>query len=594
MRVGRERFAVDLVAVSGGFNPQVALASHHGGRPVWSEALASFTPGEPPPGMAVAGGAAGRLSLAACLKDGAATAAAALQDLGFAVGPASFRANDESSDVRPLWRVKGGRGKAFVDLQNDVTDKDVEIATREGFRSVEHLKRYTTLGMGTDQGRTSNVVGHALLAEMTGRSPSEAGAVLSRPPHYPVAIGVFAGGHRGVHFRPSRRTPSHAWAEAQGAVFVDAGQWRRAQWYPVRGESDWLESACREASAVRTKVGVCDVSTLGKIDLQGPDAAEFLDRVYANTFSTLPIGRARYGLMLREDGIVLDDGATARLGAEHFLMSTTTANAARVMQHLEFCRQVLWPELDLQIVSVTEQWAQFAVAGPCSRDLLRDLLGGALDLSNDAFPYMAAAEFPLGGTTARLCRLSFSGELGYELAVPAAAGDSLVRALMRAGAAYGVEPYGTEALSILRIEKGHVAGGELNGQTTAGDLGLGRMLSTRKDYIGRTMASRPGLLAADRPTLVGLRPLDPTERVRAGAHLLPVGAAETAANDEGHVTSAAYSPALGHWIALGLLKGGPQRAGEHVRAYDPVRNSDVEVEVCPPVFVDPEGERLRA
>ena len=464
--------------------------------------------------------------------------------------------------------------------------------TREGYRSVEHLKRYTTLGMATDQGRTSNVNGHALLAEMTGQTPAAAGTVLARPPHYPVAIGVFAGAHRGAHFRPARPTPSHAWASEQGAVFVDAGQWRRAQWFPRPGEIDWLESACREALAVRNKVGVCDVSTLGKIDLQGPDAAAFLDRVYVNTFSTLPVGKARYGVMLRDDGLILDDGTTARLGPEHFVMSTTTANAGRVMQHLEYCHQALWPELDLQMVSVTEQWAQFAVAGPRSRELLQDLVGGALDLANAAFPYMAAAEFELGGISARLFRLSFSGELAYEIAVPAAYGDSLVRALVRAGARYGVEPYGTEALSILRIEKGHAAGGELNGQTTAADLGLGRMMSSKKDYIGRALAGRPGLTAPDRPALVGLRPVDGGERVRAGAHLLPLGAPGTAEHDQGHVTSAAFSPMLDQWIALGLIKGGSGRIGERVRAYDPVRNGDVEVEVCAPVFVDPEGTRL--
>ncbi len=448
--------------------------------------------------------------------------------------------------------------------------------------------------MGTDQGRTSSVTGHALTAAMAGRTPGEGGSVLARPPHFPIAVGVFAGAHRGAHFRPARRTPSHAWAEVQGAVFGDAGQWRRAQYYPRPTESDWLESACREAMAVRTRVGVCDVSTLGKIDLQGPDAGAFLDRVYVNTFSTLPVGKARYGLMLREDGFVLDDGTAARLGAERFLVSTTTANAARVMQHLEYCHQVLWPDLDLQMASVTEQWAQFAVAGPLSPRLLEALIGDALDLSDTAFPYMAAAEFPLGETIARLFRLSFSGELAYELAVPADRGDALIRALFAAGQAYGVEPYGTEALSILRIEKGHVAGGELNGQTTAADLGLGRMMSTRKDYIGRLMASRPGLTAADRPSLVGLRPLDPAERLRVGAHLLPLGAPGTAEHDQGHVTSAAFSPALDGWIALGLLQGGTGRIGERVRAYDPVRKGDLEAEVCSPVFYDPEGERLRA
>jgi sarcosine oxidase subunit alpha len=289
----------------------------------------------------------------------------------------------------------------------------------------------------------------------------------------------------------------------------------------------------------------------------------------------------------------MDDGTSARLAPDHYVMSTTTANAAKVMQHLEFCRQVLWPELDVQLASVTEQWAQHAVAGPCSRDVVRRLVDPGFDVSNEGFPYLGAAEVTIcGGTPARLFRLSFSGELAYELAVPARWGDALVRAIAVAGEEHGIVPYGTEALGVMRIEKGHVAGAELHGQTTARDLGLGRMLSTKKDFIGRVMARRPGLTDPERPTLVGVRPVDPQARLRAGAHFLRLGAAATAANDEGHLTSVAFSPTLGHWIGLGLLSRGPERIGERVRAYDPVRGDDTEVEVCHPVFVDPEGKRL--
>jgi len=590
----RRTLEVDLLAVSGGWSPQIALAAHHGERPVWDEARSAFLPGRPPRGMAVVGAAAGVLSLAACLKHGVRCAAEALEALGFRASSAPPpAAEDEAHGASPLWRVAGARTKAFVDLQNDVTDKDVEIAAREGFRSVEHLKRYTTLGMGTDQGRTSNLNGLALMAEITGRSIPDTGVTLARPPHLPVAIGAFAGLHRGAHFRPGRRTPAHAWAAEMGATFVDAGDWKRAQWFARPGEADWLHSVSREVAAVRGGVGVCDVSTLGKIDLQGPDAAAFLDRIYMNTFSTLAVGRTRYGVMLREDGLVLDDGTTARLAPERFLISTTTANAARVMAHLEFQHQVHWPDLDLQMASVTEQWAQFAVAGPSSRELLQALFNGTAELSDEAFPYMAAGEFRLGGVPARLFRISFSGERAYEIAAPAAYGDALARALMQAGAAFGVQPYGTEALGVMRIEKGHVGGSELNGQTTARDLGLGRMMSKKKDFIGRVLAERPGLTDPDRPALVGLRPVDRAQRLRAGAHFLPVGAPNRAAHDEGHLTSVAFSPSLDSWIGLGLLKGGPGRHGERVRAYDPVRNGDVEVEICPPVFVDPEGERLR-
>jgi sarcosine oxidase subunit alpha len=349
----------------------------------------------------------------------------------------------------------------------------------------------------------------------------------------------------------------------------------------------------REVANVRNQVGVCDVSTLGKIDVQGRDAGTFLDRVYANTFSTLPVGKARYGLMLREDGFVLDDGTTARLAENHYFMTTTTANAVKVMQHLEFCQQCLWPEFDVQMVSVTEQWAQFAVAGPRARDVMQAIVDPAYDLSNEAFPYLACAGVTVAGVPARLYRLSFSGELAYEIGVPARFGDSLVRRIMEAGAPYGIAPYGTEALGVLRIEKGHPAGGELNGQTTAHDIGMGKMLSAKKDFIGRFMAARPALTDAARPTLVGLRPLDRSERLRAGAHLLPKDAETSAKNDQGYVTSIAFSPSLGHWLGLGLLANGPERHGEIVRAYDPVRDGDVLVEVRPPCFIDPQGERLR-
>jgi sarcosine oxidase subunit alpha len=368
----------------------------------------------------------------------------------------------------------------------------------------------------------------------------------------------------------------------------------RAQYFPQPGEDDPRAAISREAAAVRAAVGFCDVSTLGKIDIQGPDAALLLDRVYINNWSNLPVGRARYGVMLREDGIVLDDGTTTRLGEHHFIMTTTTANAARVYQHLEFCLQVLWPELEVHITSVTDQWAQVAVAGPLARDTIVGLVDQGFDLSDQAFPYMAAAEVSvMGGVSARLFRISYSGELAYELAVPARAGNALMDALAEAGRPWDIVPYGTEALGVLRIEKGHVGGAEINGQTTAADLGLGRMMSTRKDCIGRVLASRPGLQSASRASLAGFRPVDRGRRVHAGAHFIGLGSAVSAENDEGHMTSVTFSPAVDGWIGLGLIRGGAMRAGERVRACDPVRDGDVEVEICAPVFVDPDGERLR-
>ncbi len=598
---GREEaLSCDLLAVSNGWNPTLHLASHQNTRPAWDDAIHAFVPSAPPAGLSVAGAAAGRLSLALALVDGARLGGEAAAACGFAPKPTPQppRTDPEGVAHSPVWRVRGGKRaffprKAFVDFQNDVTDADIELAAREGFRPVEHLKRYTTLGMATDQGKTSNLAGLAIMAEQTGKTIPETGATIFRPPYTPVAIGALAGHHRARDFRPTRLSPTHRWSQDQGAVFVESGLWMRAQYYPKPGESDWLTTVNREVLAVRNGVGLCDVSTLGKIDIQGADAAEFLERVYVNGWKALPVGKARYGLMLREDGFVMDDGTTSRLAQTHFLMTTTTANAARVMQHLEFCRQVLWPTLDVRMVSVSEHWAQAAIAGPKARAVLQGVVDPRHDISNEAFPYLAARAVTVGGgVPARLFRISFSGELAYELAVPADHGDAMMRALMAAGEPHGITPYGTEALGVMRIEKGHVAGNELNGQTTARDLGLGRMVSAKKDFIGRVMAKREALVAADRPVLVGFRPVNRSERLRAGAHFVGPGRSATLENDEGFMTSVAYSPSLRHWIGLGLLRNGPARIGERVRAVDPLRDGDVEVEICPACFLDPEGARL--
>ncbi len=345
---------------------------------------------------------------------------------------------------------------------------------------------------------------------------------------------------------------------------------------------------------MRTGVGLCDVSTLGKIELVGPDVGSFLDFLYINTMSSLPVGRTRYGLMLREDGFAFDDGTVARLAAERWVMTTTTANAPCVLQHMEYVHQVLRPELAVAFVSVTDRWAQYAIAGPRARDVVAVLLDPGQDVSDAAFGHMACGEVRLlGGLGGRLFRISFSGERGYEIGVPAGFGETLAERIMAAGAPCGIVPYGLEALSVLRIEKGHPAGGELNGQTTAGDLGFARMMSSRKDFIGRAMAQRPALLAADRPSLVGLRPVERDARLRGGAHLLKPDAPAEAAHDEGWITSVAFSPTLGQWIGLAMLARGPARLGERVRAFDPLRGGDCVVEVCAPCFIDPQGERLR-
>jgi len=467
------------------------------------------------------------------------------------------------------------------------------MAAHEGYSDVELTKRYTTTGMATDQGKLSNINAIALLAEATGKTIGEVGTTTFRPFYSPVSFGALTGAFRGHHFQPVRKTPLHGWAEEMGAVFVETGLWYRTQWFPKAGETHWLESVSREVKTARERVAVCDVSTLGKIDVQGPDAAEFMNRLYCNGWKTLPVGKARYGLMLREDGIVFDDGTSSRLAEDHYFMTTTTAKAGPVMAHMEFCHQALWPELDVQYVSVTEQWAQMAVAGPFARETLQKIVDE--DLSDEAFPYLGAQPVTvMGGIRGRLFRISFSGELAYEISVPADYGDAIIRAIMHAGEQFGIEPYGTEALSIMRIEKGHVAGSELSGTTTAADLGLGRMMSTKKDYIGRMLAGREGLTAPDRDQFVGLKPVDKHDRILAGAHILTRGSEPSMANDQGYVTSTAWSPMLGYWIGLGLLKRGRERHGEIVHLWDGLRNIHLRAEVCDPMHYDRENVKLHA
>ncbi len=585
---GEERIAIDALAMSGGFNPVIALACHRGARPVWSDAQGAFL-APPVEGLTPIGAAAGVAGLAECLADGAAAA----ERLGWPA--ATFGAVEGAGGVAvgaPLWAVRAPQGKAFVDFQNDVSLKDLTLAQAEGYGHVELAKRYTTNGMATDQGKLSNVNAIGILAEARGVSPAEVGTTTFRPFYTPVSFGALTGQHRGRHFQPIRRSPLHGWAEKHGARFVETGLWLRSSYFPRAGETSWRETVDREARAVRAGVGICDVSMLGKIEIFGDDAAEFLNRVYCNGFRKLPEGRARYGLMLREDGCVYDDGTTSRLGSNHYVMTTTTALAAGVLTHLEFCAQVLWPELDVRLASVTDQWAQMAVAGPKSRELLAGIVED--DLSDAAFPYLAARAVTLrGGLGGRLFRISFSGELAYELAVPAGHGEDVADALLAAGAPFGVTPYGSEALGVLRVEKGHVTHAEINGTVTPADLGLGKMVSAGKpDFIGKAMLAREGMCDPDRPALVGLRPLDPATGFKAGAHILSKGAEATLENDQGYVTSAVHSPHVGSTIGLALVIRGPRRHGEEVVVWDALRGTTTAALLCDPCFVDPEHARL--
>ena len=580
------------LGVSGGWNPNVHMTCHQRGRPTWNDDLAAFVPGGTlPPGMSVTGAANGDLSTHMALKTGAAAAKAALGLKGRSAK--TPMAEDAPVSQTPFWYVEGC-SRAWLDQQNDVTVKDVKLSHQEGFRSVEHLKRYTTLGMATDQGKTSNMGGLAIMAELAGKSIPEVGTTIFRPPYTPTAIGVLAGRMRGKEFHPTRLTPSHHWAKERGAVFVEVGNWLRAQWFPIEGEVHWRQSVDREVTATRASVGVCDCTTLGKIDVQGSDAATFLNKVYCNAFAKLAVGKVRYGLMLREDGIAMDDGTAGRLAEDHFVVTTTTAKAAAVYQHLEFVRQCLYPDLDVQLISTTEAWAQYAVAGPNSRKLLQKIVDPEFDISNEAFPFMGCGNITVcGGLRARLFRISFSGELAFEIAVPSRYGDALMRQLMYKGEEFNVTPYGTEALGVMRIEKGHAAGNELNGTTSALNLGMGRMVSKKKDSIGSTLSERAGMNEEDALMQVGIQPIDPTNKITAGGHLMAADGPVDAAHDQGYVTSAAFSPTLSSMIGLGMLKGGGNRQGEKMRLVSPLTDLTVEVEIVSAHFVDPEGERVR-
>ncbi|MEO3475552.1 sarcosine oxidase subunit alpha family protein [Roseomonas sp. CAU 1739] len=579
---------VDLLMISGGWNPAVHLASMSGATLAWDEALHTFIPRMPVQRERSAGACRGVNGIGAAAADGAAAGRDAAVAAGFTAAPDVALPETAAPDHRPhpVWEVKGG-GKAFVDLQDDVTANDIRLAHREGFSHIEHAKRYTTHAMGTDQGKTGGIVGAAVLAEARGEPVAKVGLPRFRPYTAPITWGAMAGGEVGQHFQPVRRTSLHATHDAHGTVWMDAGIWKRPAYYPKPEDVDAWASVKREARAVRDRVGICDVSTLGKIAVEGPGAATFLDRVYANTFSTLPVGRARYGLMLREDGIVFDDGTTSRIGPERFFVTTTTAQAGPVMQHLEFHLASAWPDLDVSLASVTDQWAAIAIAGPKARDVIAGIVQG-IDLSNDAFPFMAVADCVAAGVKARLFRISFSGELAYEIAMPAGYAAHVWQAAMAAGAAHGIEPYGVEALGLLRIEKGHVAGSELNGQTTAHDLGLGRMLKKKGDFIGRVLAQRPGLTDPSRPRLVGLRSADPERQIRAGSHLLVDG------TDQGWITSATQSVVDPGWIGLGMLREGEARIGSTILAANPLLGEEVPVRVVSPHGYDPENLRVRA
>ena len=588
----------DLIVSSGGWNPTVHLFSQSQGQIEYQADLAAFVPGQSRPAQQTAGAVTGSFSLADCLKQGLEAGIAAAQAGGFTktdlAVPGCEAAGASALNGEALWAVPlpaGRRTKRFIDLQNDVTVDDVKLAAREGYRSVEHLKRYTTLGMGTDQGRISNVNGLAVLAATLGSDISAVGVTTFRPPFSPIPLGAIAGREFGEEMTPTRRTPMHDWHIQHGAPLIPAGQWMRPQYYPRSGE-DMMDAINREAKEVREGVGIIDVSTLGKIEIRGRDSAEFLERAYINRWKSLKVGRCRYGLMLREDGFLFDDGTTTRIAETHYYMTTTTANAGPVMAHLEFYLQTVWPELHVHLTSVTDQWASLALAGPHSRDVLAAVVEGA-DVSHEALPFMGYLETKVAGVPVRVLRITFSGELAYEIHMPADYGVLVWEAVLAAGEPWRIFPYGTEALSVLRIEKGHIVPAEIDGRTLAADFGFDRMQRKDSDFIGKKSLDRPALSNAPRKTIVGLKSNDPKTPIPRGAQVVADPDAPIPAKMIGHVSSRCYSPNLETEIALALIESAADHQEKTLYAMSPLTDQTVPVTVTHSVFIDPNGERCR-
>lgn len=588
----------DLIVSSGGYSPVVHLASHLGGKPTWREDILAFVPSEGGFQKRLCAGAVnGVFGLGDVLADGYEAGAKAAAEAGFkpVEGVVPKAAIRHEEPTLALFQVPHDKStarapKQFVDLQNDVTAAGIELATREGFESVEHVKRYTALGFGTDQGKLGNINGLAIAARSMGISVAEMGTTMFRPNYTPVTFGAVAGRHCGHLFDPKRYTAMHSWHLAQGAEFEDVGQWKRPWYFPKNGE-DLHAAVARECKAVRESVGILDASTLGKIDIQGPDAREFLNRVYTNAWTKLDVGKARYGLMCKEDGMVFDDGVTACVGDNHFIMTTTTGGAARVMEWLELYHQTEWPEMKVYFTSVTDHWATMTLSGPNSRKLLAEVTD--IDLDKDAFPFMSWKEGKVGGVPARVFRISFTGELSYEVNVQADYALGVWKQLIEAGNKYNLTPYGTETMHVLRAEKGFIiVGQDTDGSVTPDDLGMGWCVGRNKPFswIGWRGMNREDCLREDRKQLVGLKPLDPNKVLPEGAQLVFDPKQSIPMKMVGHVTSSYMSASLGHAFALAVVKGGLKRMGE--RVFAPLADGSViEAEICSSVFYDPKGDR---
>jgi sarcosine oxidase subunit alpha len=576
----------DCVAMSGGWTPAIHLFSQSRGKLTFDGGLDAFVPGAEAQPTRSAGACRGTYELAGCLAEGASAGGR----------PQAYQATTTLTRFVPAREISSppqrSRGKAFVDFQNDVTDKDIKIAVGEGFESVEHIKRYTTTGMATDQGKTSNMNALGLASDALGKSVPHVGLTTFRLPYTPVTFGALAGANRDALFDPARLPPSHNWAAMMGARFEDVGQWKRAWYFPKPAE-DIHMAVARETRAVRSVVGLFDASTLGKIEVVGPDAAQFMNLLYTNAWTKLEPGRCRYGLMLKEDGMIMDDGVVARLAADRFHVTTTTGGAARVMAHMEDYLQTEFPHLKVFLTSITEQWAVIAVQGPLARDIIAPFVTD-IDLSNAAFPHMSVRTGHFAGVPCRLFRVSFTGELGYEINVPSDYGLAVWEAIYEHGKPQGLTPYGTESMHVLRAEKGYIiVGQETDGTMTPDDVGLGGMVTKSKsDFVGKRSLERLDLVAAGRPQLVGLLTDDPDTVLDEGAQVVDDPDQSVPMVMLGHVTSSYFSANLERSIALAVVKGGRARVGEQLHVTTPT--GFAMVSVVEPVFLDAEGARVHA
>jgi len=592
-RASIEHVACDAVLTCGGWTPSVHLFSQSRGKVRFDPGVNAYVPGTSAARERSAGGCNGAAGLAACLAEGSAAGAVAARDAGFPTRGGTRFAALQAGPAQPghLGLVPGAAAKmAFVDPQNDVTAKDLALATREGFRSIEHVKRYTTTGMATDQGKTSNLNALAVVAKLTGRTIPEIGVTTFRMPCTPVTFGTIAGASRGMLFDPVRQTPIHSWAAAQSVVFEDVGNWKRARYFPRAGE-DMHAAVARECLAVRNGVGVFDASTLGKIEIVGPDAAEFINRMYTGAFAKMSVGACRYALMLNEAGFVMDDGIIARLAPDRFHVTTTTGGAASVLNHMEDYLQTEFTGLRVWLTSIMEQWAVIAVQGPLAREVVAPLVED-IDIAAAAMPHMSIRTGRICGVPARLFRVSFTGELGYEINVPADYGRSVWAAVVASGERHGITPYGTEAMHVLRAEKGYIiVGQETDGTATPADLGMDWAIAkTKRDFVGKRSLTRPDMIVPQRPQLVGLLTADPQTVIEEGAQIVADPDQPVPMTMIGHVTSSYASATLGRSIALAMVAGGRARLGATL--YVPMPGRTIAVVVVAPAFFDTDGRRL--